>query len=326
MDLAFNQLRTFREVAQQGSVTRAARNLGYAQSSVTGHIKSLETKIGHPLLRRLPHGVSLTSHGRIVKEYADKIFQTMDELSGALHPGSEAEGRVMVGADPLQMEQRLGHLVREARYRYPKVLISPRPTSMRAAIEDVARGELALALVTWEPNGPRLPADVVTEKLAPLTLAPVAAPSLASAGQLSEALRPVRVLTVNADCTCHLPLVDALRQQYGIDAPVIEAGSVAGVRELARAGYGLAMLPPDPELAAQHLQIVPTLPHAELDVRLVYARPDHLGRADRSVAELIRRLPAPTPAPAPREAPLAAVSTLAPRAQGRLHLPARAAS
>ncbi|MEU2119868.1 LysR substrate-binding domain-containing protein [Streptomyces sp. NPDC016459] len=239
----------------------------------------------------------------------------MDELTGALHPRGEAEGRVSVGADPLLMEQRLGHLVREARYRYPKVQISPRPTSTRSLAEDVLRGELALALVARAADAPALPADLITEKLPPLTLAPVAAPSLANAAHLGEALRPVRVLTVNAECTSHLPLVKALRSRYGIDAPVIEAGSVGGVRELARAGYGLAMLPPDASLAGQHLQIVPTLPYAEIDVRLVYARPDHLGRAAQSVAELIRRLPAP----AGDEVHLAAVSPLTATLPGRTH-------
>ncbi|MFG2113708.1 LysR family transcriptional regulator [Streptomyces sp. NPDC048718] len=295
-------MRTFREVARQGSVTRAARNLGYAQSSITGHIKSLETKLGYPLLKRLPHGVRLTQHGEIVRDYAERIMLTMEEMSGALQPQGEAEGRVAIGADPLLMEQRLGRLIREARYRYPKVTVSPRQLSSRNAAESVARGETQLAVVAFEDGQDTLPDDLTAEKLPALTLVPVASPALA-ATPVTDAQRPVRVLTVNADCASHLPLVRVLRSRYGVDPAVIEAGSVGGVRELARAGYGLAMIPPDDSLAAQGLQIVPGVPHAELDVRLVYSRADHLGRADRSIAELIRRMPAPAPAECAGDAP-----------------------
>jgi DNA-binding transcriptional LysR family regulator len=293
LDLSIHQLRTFREVARQGSVTRAARNLGYAQSSITGHIKSLETKLGYPLLKRLPHGVRLTQHGEIVRDYAERIMLTIQEMNGALQPQGEAEGRVAVGADPVLMEQRLGRLIREARYRYPKVTVSPRQVSVHDAAESVTRGETQLAVVAFEDGTGVFPDDLVAEKLPPLTLAPVASPALA-ATPVTDRARPLRVLTVSADCTCHLPLVAALRSRYGVDVSVIEAGSVGGVRELARAGYGLAMLPaPDDSLAAQGLQVVPGMPHAELDVRLVYSRPDHLGRAARSIAELIRRMPQP---------------------------------
>ncbi|MEV4949011.1 substrate-binding domain-containing protein [Streptomyces sp. NPDC053755] len=217
----------------------------------------------------------------------------MNELSGALHPGAEAEGRVPLGADPLLMEQRVGHLIRETRYRYPKVQVSPRATSVLNVAEAVLRGELPLALVALEEGAPPLPAEVTAEKLPSLPLVPVGSPSLAAAGDLARALRSVRVLTINAECTCHLPLLAALRSRYGIDAPVIEAGSVGGVRELARSGYGVAMLPPEPSLAAQHLAVIPTLPSCELDVRVLYAQPEHLSRAARSVLELMRRLPLP---------------------------------
>lgn len=241
---------------------------------------------------RLPHGVKLTQQGEVVREYAERIMLTMEEMNGALQPQGEAEGRVTVGADAVLMEQRLGQLIREARYRYPKVTVSPRQLSVRHTAEQILRGEAQLAVVALEDGAAGLPDDLVAEKLPPLTLAPVGSPALAHA-PIHDMLRPVRVLTVSADCTCHLPLLAALREQYGIDAPVIEAGSVGGVRELARAGYGLAMLPPDDGLASQGLQVIPQMPHAELDVRLVYSRPDHLGRAARSIAELIRRMPAP---------------------------------
>lgn len=49
MDLTY--FRTFREVARRKSFTKAAEELGYAQSSITMQIQKLEREYGVPLLK-----------------------------------------------------------------------------------------------------------------------------------------------------------------------------------------------------------------------------------------------------------------------------------
>ena len=40
------ELRIFREVAQESSISKAAENLNYVQSNITAHIKRLEEELG----------------------------------------------------------------------------------------------------------------------------------------------------------------------------------------------------------------------------------------------------------------------------------------
>ncbi|MFG3496018.1 LysR family transcriptional regulator [Streptomyces sp. NPDC047928] len=76
--MLLQQLRTFREVATERSFTRAARNLHYAQSSVTTQIKNLEESIGAVLFDRTHRQVSLTEAGIRLLPYADEIIRMVD--------------------------------------------------------------------------------------------------------------------------------------------------------------------------------------------------------------------------------------------------------
>ncbi|MFV0128559.1 LysR family transcriptional regulator [Streptomyces sp. HMX112] len=274
LDLALYQLRTFREVARLGSFTKAARSLGYAQSSVTSHIRSLESRIGMPLVQRLPHGVRLTASGEIFHEYAKRIFHIVDEMAGALNPSGEMEGRTTIGASALLLETRVGELIRDCRYRYPKVQVSPRQLAISDAQEAVRAGEVDLALVHGDfTRAGAAPTGLVVEELPDLEVVPVGSAALAMATDRAAALASVRVLAVDPDCASHQLLVTALRTRYGIDPQVIEAGSTGGARELARAGYGIAMLPCEsirPPEESGGLTVLPDLPRVRLGVRALW--------------------------------------------------------
>jgi DNA-binding transcriptional LysR family regulator len=96
---------------------------------------------------------------------------------------------------------------------------------------------------------------------------------LFGSGPIEKALRTTPVLAVDPDCSSHQVLVDALRERYGIDPPVIEAGSVGGARELVRSGYGIAMLPQDRGRlggVGSGLAVIPGLPWVKLGVRVLW--------------------------------------------------------
>ncbi|MBU6533288.1 LysR family transcriptional regulator [Streptomyces sp. NPDC057245] len=77
--MELQQLRVFREVAQELSFTRAARKLHCAQSTVTGQIKSLESSLGTSLfLRRGRCPIELTAAGALLQGRVDHILQAVD--------------------------------------------------------------------------------------------------------------------------------------------------------------------------------------------------------------------------------------------------------
>ncbi|WAZ22901.1 LysR family transcriptional regulator [Streptomyces cinnabarinus] len=104
--MQIQQLRAFREVAAESSVTRAARNLNYAQSTVTAQIQNLEESVGAALFDRSHRRLTLTEAGARLLPYAQLIIDAAEA------------GRRAVAAEPLPV-CAVGH--RRPRTRRPGV-------------------------------------------------------------------------------------------------------------------------------------------------------------------------------------------------------------
>ena len=72
----------FRAVARAGSLSAAARDLGWTQPAVSQHLQRLEREVGLPLLVRSTRGVTLTEAGQVLLGRADAV-------AGQLHMASE---------------------------------------------------------------------------------------------------------------------------------------------------------------------------------------------------------------------------------------------
>jgi DNA-binding transcriptional LysR family regulator len=91
--------RVFREVAETGNISEAAKNLFISQSAVSQSIKQLETALQVRLFSRSPRGVTLTGEGQMLYNYVrsalgllqtgeDKLAQAQQLLLGTLTIGA----------------------------------------------------------------------------------------------------------------------------------------------------------------------------------------------------------------------------------------------
>lgn len=91
--------RVFKEVAETGNISEAAKNLYISQSAVSQSVKQLETALQARLFARSPRGVTLTGEGQMLYEYVrsalgllatgeDKLSQAQQLLLGTLVIGA----------------------------------------------------------------------------------------------------------------------------------------------------------------------------------------------------------------------------------------------
>ncbi|MEG1988424.1 MAG: LysR family transcriptional regulator [Oscillibacter sp.] len=91
--------RVFKEVAETGNISVAAKNLYISQSAVSQSIKQLETSLQARLFSRSPRGVSITEEGQMLYDYVraalgllatgeDKLSQAQQLLLGTLVIGA----------------------------------------------------------------------------------------------------------------------------------------------------------------------------------------------------------------------------------------------
>lgn len=165
MDLSTTSLRVLREVAERGSFSAAAVELGYTQSGISRQVAVLEQEVGHRLFDRRTGGVRLTAAGQALLRHAAVVLDELEAARGELagEPGDRVE--VRLGAIISAGAVLLPRTLRTLRLREPGLTVTTREGTTPALVRAVRAGSLDLAVITARP--PFRPPD---DELPPLAL------------------------------------------------------------------------------------------------------------------------------------------------------------
>ncbi|MFC8593715.1 LysR substrate-binding domain-containing protein [Streptomyces atroolivaceus] len=139
------QLRTFLAVAQTLSFTQAARRLGVRQSTVSQHVRRLESEAGRQLFSRDTHRVDLTQDGEAMLGFARTILQA-NERAAAFFTGTRLRGRLRFGASEDFVLTRLPEILESFRREHPEVELELTVELSGALHRQLAAGRLDLVL------------------------------------------------------------------------------------------------------------------------------------------------------------------------------------
>lgn len=86
--IPLNALRAFEGAARHSSFTNAAIELGVTPAALSHQVKALEERLGVPLFRRLPRGLSLTDEGQallpVLRDCFDRIAEALSRFEGGM--------------------------------------------------------------------------------------------------------------------------------------------------------------------------------------------------------------------------------------------------
>ncbi|MGH3427775.1 MAG: LysR family transcriptional regulator [Terriglobales bacterium] len=138
----------FRQIARSGSLSAAARTLGWTQPAIGQHMRRLERDAGQPLIIRTSSGVSLTEAGRGLLRHADALASrlTLAETELAALADLRA-GRLRIAAFPSAAAILAPALMTDLNRDHPGVdvrLIEPEPPEAERLLRG---GDCDLALV-----------------------------------------------------------------------------------------------------------------------------------------------------------------------------------
>ncbi|MEU0404557.1 LysR family transcriptional regulator [Streptomyces sp. NPDC006197] len=233
-------LATFEKVADVLSFTRAATELGYAQSSVTAQIRSLESSLGVDLFERLGSRIRLTEAGERLLPYAHRMRDLAEEARTAVAATAEPSGPIAVGTMESLTSYRLPPLLEYFHHRYPKVRLTLRPTLGDETRKALRQGTYDVGFL-MEPETEH--EGLETEVLAPEPLALVASPghALATRTSLTSAdLAGTQLLGTEPGCP-YRDLFEAELREWA--PPFMEFGTIEATKRGVAAGLGVALLP-----------------------------------------------------------------------------------
>lgn len=231
----WSDLRIFLALAREGSLTAAARRLEVSHPTVARRIRALEAAIGARLFDRLPDRFVLTSAGeelltdvKAMDRAAESIHRRAAGLTDTVH------GTVRLSAGEAMADFVARHL---PRIRHGRKCVEIELVASHQ-LANLSRREADLLIREDVPDL----AGIVTRKLGRTAHAVYAAPGLPPADLAPETLRAMPWVGFDeehgymAGQRWMLNLLDGVR-------PAVRVNNWLLLREAARSGTGLAVLP-----------------------------------------------------------------------------------
>jgi DNA-binding transcriptional LysR family regulator len=235
MDLV--ALSIFKAVAEQGGVTKAAATLHRVQSNVTTRVKQLEERLGTRLFNRQGRKLVLSSEGKVLLGYAERLLRLSAEAQAALK-GKAPHGALRIGALESTAATRLPPMLARYHRDYPTVRLELVTGTSGALADKVLREELEAAFVAEPFPGRNLESQhAFTEELVLIT--PKGHPRVDSAKDLAQRT----VLAFTTGCSYRRRLEAWLGRSSMVADRVMEYGSYHAIVACTAAGGGIAVVP-----------------------------------------------------------------------------------
>lgn len=146
--LSLRKIEVFCKVAELQSVSRAAEQLFVSQPVVTAHLRSLEEKLGTPLLYREGRGIALTQAGLRVFRWARETIVRTRELERDLAGMGNADiGSAVVASSMSIGSYLLPPIICDFQLQYPDGLVEVVISNPKAALDAVRSGEADFAVL-----------------------------------------------------------------------------------------------------------------------------------------------------------------------------------
>ncbi|MBW9223232.1 LysR family transcriptional regulator [Methanothermococcus sp. SCGC AD-155-E23] len=153
MDPKISYFKTFLITATTKSFSKAARELGITQGTVSNHISALERYFDTQLFIRTPEGVELTPEGKILYESAKKILEIIESTRQRIKSLNKyPQGTVKISASTTPGEHILPGIIKEYKREYRDVDFQVEITNSKRCFELLERGTVDIAAVGYLYN------------------------------------------------------------------------------------------------------------------------------------------------------------------------------
>lgn len=196
MHINLKHLYYFWKVAKHGGVIRASEAIHVSPQTLSGQIKLLEARLGHPLFQRQGRSLELSETGRLALEYAEEIFALGAEMEQALQQPPEGRPREFrVGVSDALPKSLAYRLLRPAIGLPEPVRIICREWRLDRLLAELALHRLDL-VISDSPVPANVDVRAYAHKLGESGLSFLAHPDL-----VARAAAPF------PECLCRLPLL-----------------------------------------------------------------------------------------------------------------------
>jgi DNA-binding transcriptional LysR family regulator len=220
-------LRSFLTVVDLLSFTAAAKRLGLTQSTVSGHVRKLESAFGRRLFLRDTHKTALTPDGEALAGFARTAMEAQDRAT-RYFAGSKLRGRLRFGASEDLVRQGLPLILRDFVRDHPLIDLELTVGVSGSLHQLLDEGALDLVFAK------RPPGDTLGKLVWRDPLVWFGAPSM----QIDPA-QPLPLILLNPPSITRARALEALERAGRAWRITCASGSQSGVDAAAIAGLGI---------------------------------------------------------------------------------------
>lgn len=138
----------FKILSETGHFQEAANKLYITQSTLSKHIKSVETELSVPLFIRTPGKVTLTKYGKLLLPYVNRILKLQKEYSDVLLNNIDEESKqINIGSIPVLAQYGITDILVRFQREYPTIKLNIQQGSSEELKEMLLTEEIELAFV-----------------------------------------------------------------------------------------------------------------------------------------------------------------------------------
>jgi DNA-binding transcriptional LysR family regulator len=296
----FNYLRTFLEVAERKSFSRAAEKLQMTQPAISAQIRSLETELGERLFERGGGKVSLTAAGKVFEPFAQDCLGKLQHIQLAITDLQLApRGTLTVSANESTALHVLPSFFSRFRKLYPRVSLGIVRAERSQSIESVLKREADFGVVSTPVKDPRLRIEVIHKDELQLVVSPRNPLSLSSAVSLEEIAQQPLLLPKQGRRRDTLDKIFAEHSQPV--RSVMELDSTELLKKLIIAELGVGFLPRINVADEVRTGLLVALPITDVslprDLALISLKDRKMTRAGQAFHQVVTGAPWPGPSP-----------------------------
>ena len=165
--MELRNLITFIHVAELGSFTKAADQLGYSQSTISFQIKQLEDELNCLLFERINHTITLTERGHELVSYAHKVRELTEDFKESLKNDESYAGHIHIVTPDSVCEDMISSRYIDFHNKYPDISIKFTTADTSVMFEMLDHNE-ADAIITLDSHSYRKDYVIAKEQALPM--------------------------------------------------------------------------------------------------------------------------------------------------------------
>jgi DNA-binding transcriptional LysR family regulator len=246
MNMDIHHLEVFCKCAELGSFSEAALVLGIKQSTISTHIRTVESEIGVQLFDRRKNRIHLTPAGEILYQNGLKVMASRREAIAAVNNFlGRVEGKILIGSSTTPAAYILPYIISDFMKIYPNVMFHLATGNTGSILQDVLLEKVEIGAVGSVPDKDQFNSCILDTDELLLTYSPVHFPQITENLPLSRLREFPFILREEGSGTRHL--VESVFSQRNLSQSelkvVAEMGSIEAVKRAVIAGMGISLIP-----------------------------------------------------------------------------------